>query len=116
MGNIVFKLKNIVNNTDCVNIDTSYLINTDLNNQHLPNTNSIPPKKNIYSRSHGLNNLLKFYHQNIFGLKYKPNELLSFLCQDFPQIICPTEYRLNQLQLANLNIGNYNLKASECRK
>jgi hypothetical protein len=52
MGNIVMKLNNIVRDTESVNIDISYLINTDLNNQDLPNTTSIPPTSNICLRLH----------------------------------------------------------------
>jgi hypothetical protein len=50
MGNIIIKLNNIFSDTDSVNIVISYLINTDLNNQDLTNTTSLPPKSNIFSR------------------------------------------------------------------
>jgi hypothetical protein len=46
------------------------------------------------------------HHQNICGLKYKTNELLSFLYPDHPYIICLTEHHLNQLELANRSIDN----------
>jgi hypothetical protein len=34
---------------------------------------------------------LKIFHQNIFGLTYKTNELIYALYPNFPHIICITE-------------------------
>jgi hypothetical protein len=69
-----------------VNTDTSQLANTDtcqsvitdLNNQDLLNVTSISSTNNVYSMLPDSQNSLKVYYQNICGLKYKTNELLSF--------------------------------------
>jgi exonuclease III len=58
---------------------------------------------------------LRIYHQNICGLKYKVNELLSFLYPDFPHI-CMTEHHLNYIELSSTAIENYKLGASYCRR
>jgi exonuclease III len=62
------------------------------------------------------NNSLKIYHQNISGLKYKVNELLSFLYPDLPHIICLTEHHLNHLEMNSTVIENYKLGGSFCRR
>jgi exonuclease III len=58
----------------------------------------------------------KVHHQNICSLKYKTNELLSFLYPHYPHIICLTEHHLKQFELHNISTDNYNPVASYCRK
>ena len=86
-GNIIIEINNNAKDKEFVNTNASHLVNSDLNNQDLCNTTSIPPTNNIYSRPHGVQNLFKFYQGNIYGLKYKSNELLRFLCPALPHII-----------------------------
>jgi hypothetical protein len=63
-----------------------------------------------------IHNPLKIYHQNICGLRYKIDELLSFLYPDFPHIICITEHHLNYTDLRSIVTDNYKLGASYCRR
>jgi hypothetical protein len=119
-GNKIITLDNIVNDTNSVNTDTSQLANTDtsqsvitdFNNQDLLNITSISSTNNVYSMLPVSQNSLKVYHQNICGLNYKTNEMLSFLYPDYLHIICLTEHHLNQFQLHNVSIDNYNLGTS----
>jgi hypothetical protein len=59
-------------------------------------------------------NLLKIYHQNICGLKYKTDELISTLESNLPHVICLTEHHLNHNGLNN--ISHYKLGAQYCRE
>jgi hypothetical protein len=59
---------------------------------------------------------LKIYHQNICGLRYKINELLSLLYPDFPHILCITEHHPSYTELSTTVIDNYKLGAFYCRK
>jgi exonuclease III len=76
---------------------------------------NILPTNNDYSNLHNSQNLLKIYHQNICVLRYKMNELLSFLHPDLPHVSCLTEHNLNHLEIENLVMDNYNLGAKYCR-
>ena len=114
--NKMVRLDNIVNYTESVNTDTCQSVIIDLNNQDLLNITSTSSTNNVYSMLPDSKTSLKVYHQNICGLKYKPNELLSSLFPDYPHIICITEHHLNQFELDNISIDNYNLGASYCRK
>jgi hypothetical protein len=40
-------------------------------------------------------NILRVFHQNIRGLKYKTDELLNALYPDFPHVLCITEHNMN---------------------
>jgi hypothetical protein len=53
--------------------------------------------------------ILRVFHQNIRGLKYKTDELLSALYPDFPQVLCITEYHMNSLDMNIITIDYYNL-------
>jgi hypothetical protein len=59
---------------------------------------------------------LKIYHQNIRGLKYKTNELISSLESNLPHLLCLTEHHLNQIEMENISTENYKLGAQYCRK
>jgi hypothetical protein len=59
---------------------------------------------------------LKIYHQNICGVRYKINELLSLLYPDFPHILCIIEHHLSYTELSTIVSGNYKLGAFYCRK
>jgi hypothetical protein len=60
-------------------------------------------------------NYLKMYHQNIYGLKSKINELLSSLYPNLPHIICMSEYHLKYAEINNIVTENYMIGASYCR-
>jgi hypothetical protein len=49
---------------------------------------------------------LKIYHQNLCGLRYKINELLSLLYPDFLHILCITEHHLSYTELSTFVIDN----------
>jgi hypothetical protein len=59
---------------------------------------------------------LKVYHQNIRGLKYKIDELLSTLCPDFPHVLCLSEHHMNSIEMNTIIVDYYNLGAVYCRK
>jgi hypothetical protein len=61
-------------------------------------------------------NTLRVFHQNVKGLKYKTEELLSALCPDFPHVLCLTEHHIPSLERNNVVTDHYNLGAVYCRK
>jgi exonuclease III len=63
-------------------------------------------------------NLLKIYHQNICGLKYKTDELISTVESNLPHVICLTEHHLyhNELNNTRISISHYKLGAQYCRE
>jgi hypothetical protein len=77
---------------------------------------------NLISTSKNINidvdsyNSLKIYHQNICGLKYKTDELISSLESNLPRVICLTEPHLNQNEMESISILRYKLGAQYCRK
>jgi hypothetical protein len=60
-------------------------------------------------------NILRVFHQNIRGLKYKTDELLSALYPDFPHVLCKTEHHMNSLDMNIITIDYYNRGAVYCR-
>ena len=58
---------------------------------------------------------LQILHQNIQGLRWKFNEVLSYLYPSLPHILCFTEHHLNQQEIALIQIESYTLGASFCR-
>lgn len=81
------------------------------------NSSAVPSTDvNKGSKSPIIHYPLKIYHQNICGLRYKINELLSFLYPDFPNIICITEHHLSYTDLSSIVIENYKLGASYRRR
>jgi hypothetical protein len=60
-------------------------------------------------------NYLKIYHQNIYGLKYKINELLGSLYSNLPHIICISEHHIKYPEINNIVMENYMIGASFCR-
>jgi hypothetical protein len=44
------------------------------------------------------------------------NELITFLCPNFPDILCFTEHHLNQSKSEHIYLDNYNLGAIYCRQ
>jgi hypothetical protein len=59
-------------------------------------------------------NNLKVFHQNIRGLKYKTDELISALCPDFPHVLCITDH-MNSLDRNIICIDHYNIGAVYCK-
>jgi len=57
---------------------------------------------------------LHVYHQNIRGLRGKPNELCQ-LYPTFPHILCITEHHMDYSELQQTSFNNYKLVASYCR-
>ena len=58
---------------------------------------------------------LKIYHQNIRGLRYKTNELLSHIHSDLPQLLCFTEHHMRLEELQQVSMNEYKLAANFCR-
>ena len=58
---------------------------------------------------------LKIYHQNIRGLRYKTNELLSHIYPDLPQLLCFTEHHMRLEELQQVSMNEYKLAANFCR-
>ena len=76
-------------------------INANLNNSSFQQINSPIP--------------LTVYHQNTRGLRGKVNELKSQLSPSLPQVLCLSEYHMNQVELQHTFVDRYNLGASYCR-
>jgi hypothetical protein len=53
------------------------------------------------------NQVLKIYHQNIYGLAPKMNNLLISLYPDLPHILCLTEHHLGQFQIQHITMDKY---------
>jgi hypothetical protein len=74
--------------------------------KHLTKSNTMPVK----------NNLIKVFHQNIWGLRTKCNELLCHLQEYLPHVLCYTEHHLENDEIVLLNFDNYSLGAYYSRK
>ena len=61
------------------------------------------------------NQTIKIFHQNIRSRRNKTNELLCYIQDDPPHILCLTEHHLQYGELASLHIENYTLGAYYCR-
>jgi exonuclease III len=59
---------------------------------------------------------LTIFHKNICGLLKKKDELLNSLTQNRPQIICISEYHLNDEELEGTTLHSYTLGAKFCRR
>jgi hypothetical protein len=62
------------------------------------------------------NDDVKIFYQNICGLRNKYNEILCHLEDITPQLLCLTEHRLREEEIAHLNQKNYILDTYYCRK
>jgi hypothetical protein len=58
---------------------------------------------------------LQILHQNIQGLRWKSNKVLSLLYPTLPHILCFTEHHLDQQKIELIQIDSYTLGASFCR-
>jgi hypothetical protein len=84
---------------------------------HQQNAGKINKEGNIkYSHQIPHRKPLKIFHQNIRGLGNKANELYCHLLEDPPHILCLSEHHLNEQELELVNLTNYSLGASYCRK
>src|SRR5215510_13206844 len=61
-------------------------------------------------------NTFIIYHQNLRGISSKIDEFLTSLCYNRPQIICLTEHHLKTEEINSINLDQYILSASLCRK
>ena len=61
-------------------------------------------------------NSITIYHQNICGLKGKPDELISSMSPDFPHILCFSEHHLKKTELDLINVDGYRLGTAYCRQ
>jgi hypothetical protein len=59
---------------------------------------------------------LQIYHQNVQGLRCKVDGILHFLYPAFPRVLCISEHHLEQLELDAVQLGNYTLRGSYCRR
>jgi hypothetical protein len=106
--------QNFINN---VYVDTK--CNVDLLNNNLAKPVSSSEFKYNCIKHESIHNFnspttLRIYHQNICGLRYKINELISNLDHKLPQIFCFSEHHLKYLELESLSIPNYILGAYYC--
>jgi len=74
------------------------------------------PRRDVTNKNDDINNLLKIYHQNIWGLKGKTNETVLSLLTEAPHLICLNEQHLNNDETNATPICNYKLGAKYCRK
>jgi hypothetical protein len=61
----------------------------------------------VTNKNDDINNLLKIYHQNIWGLKGKTNELMLPLLTEAPHLICLTEHHLKNYEIDATPISDY---------
>jgi hypothetical protein len=81
------------------------------------NTNEIFSicRHEVTNKNNDINNLFKIYHQNIWGLKGKTNELMLPLLTEAAHLICLTEHHLKNYGIDTTPISNYKLAAKYCR-
>jgi len=65
---------------------------------------------NLYSNS------LAIYHQNIFDLKGKTDELISSMSPNLHRILRFIEHHLKHTELKQINIEGFKLCTTYCRK
>ena len=53
-------------------------------------------------------NLFKIFHQNFRGLKSKVDELSNSVFPDYPLIMCLTEHHLQDYEIDNLPVDDFN--------
>ena len=70
----------------------------------------------IHSKGQTPNQFFKLFHQNIGGLRGKTSELLCYLHQDLPHLMCFSEHHLSQFEVDSINTENYSLGAKYCRR
>jgi hypothetical protein len=93
-----------------------------MNYKTIPNVNqelltvNLEHQENNFCQQMMDKNSLIIYHQNICRLREKTDELISFLYQNFPHILCFSEHHLNQIELKQINIDNYILGANYRRQ
>jgi len=82
------------------------------------NTNTIfpIPRRDVINKNDDINKLLKIYHQNIWRLKGKTNEIMLPLFTEAPHLICLTEHNFKNYEINATAISNYKLGAKYCRK
>jgi len=74
------------------------------------------PRHGVTNKNDDINNLLKIYHQNIWRLKCKTNEIMLPLLTEAPHLICLTEQHFKNYEIDVTPICNYKLGAKYCRK
>lgn len=73
------------------------------------------PFNNVTKNCH-TSSKLTIFHQNIRGISNKIEEFLISLSLDPPHVICLSEHHLRTQQILNINLHQYTLGASFCRK
>jgi hypothetical protein len=73
--------------------------------------NQLSNQPNMYKAKSTKNNILKIFHQNIWDLRNKCNEILCHLKEQTPHVLCFTEHHLEGNQTVHLNFDNYILGA-----
>jgi hypothetical protein len=81
------------------------------------NINKIFPilRHDVTNKNDDINNLFKIYHQNIWGLKGKTNEIMLLLLAEATHLICLIEHHLKNYEINATPISNYKLGAKHCR-
>jgi hypothetical protein len=82
------------------------------------NTNNIFPilRHDVTNKNDNINELFKIYHQNIWGLKGKTNEITLSLLTEAPHLICLTEHHLKNYEIDATPISKHKLGAKYCRE
>jgi exonuclease III len=69
-----------------------------------------------FSYDHCNTNKFAILHQNIHGISNKTDEFLNSLPPNAPQAICLTEHHLRAEEISNVNLSQFYLGASFCRR
>jgi hypothetical protein len=80
------------------------------------NSKTLKYSRNKCNKSDDMNRSFKIFHQNIRGIKGKINELMIYLLNDEPCIICLSDHHLNVQDMDVTQIPKYKIGAGYCRK
>jgi hypothetical protein len=61
-------------------------------------------------------NSITIFHQNIYGLREKIDELTSSVFPNFPHILCFSEHHLKKFELDQIHVDGYRLGAAYRRQ
>ena len=75
-----------------------------------------PETGTLGTRGHTPNKLFKLFHQNIRCLRVKASELLCYLHQDLPHLLCFLEQHLSQSEADFINIEDHSIGTKYCRR
>jgi len=89
-------------------------------NTNTPSIGTVANKHNYSTtnilKNHNDSSNFIIYHQNIWGISKKTDELLISLCCNRPQIVCLTEHHHKVEEIHNISLDHYKLGTFFCRK